>query len=83
MPRHAPTTARKKPRQARSQATVDTLLDATARVLVTTGYDRASTNRVADVAGGYFIPQLGAFVIYAVMVALLVLYPRGLFGRRE
>ncbi len=51
MPRHASTTARKKPRQGRSQATVDTLLDATARVLVTTGYDRASTNRVATVAG--------------------------------
>ncbi|RYE92654.1 MAG: TetR/AcrR family transcriptional regulator [Myxococcales bacterium] len=51
MPRLAATTARKRPRQARSRATVDVILDATARVLVTTGYDRASTNRVAEVAG--------------------------------
>lgn len=51
MPRLAATTARKKPRQERSRATVDVILDATARVLVTTGYDRASTNRVAEVAG--------------------------------
>jgi len=30
---------------------VDALLEATARVLVKEGYDRASTNRIADVAG--------------------------------
>lgn len=30
---------------------VDALLDATARVLVTEGYDRASTNRIAQVTG--------------------------------
>jgi len=45
------TTVRKEPRQARSQATVDALLTATARVLVRDGYDRASTNRVAEAAG--------------------------------
>ena len=45
------TTVRKEPRQARSQATVDALLTATARVLVRDGYDRASTNRVAETAG--------------------------------
>jgi AcrR family transcriptional regulator len=45
------TTVRKEPRQARSQATVDAILTATARVLVRDGYDRASTNRVAETAG--------------------------------
>jgi AcrR family transcriptional regulator len=51
MPRRPRTSPRKKPRQQRSQATVDAILDATARVLCTTGYDRASTNRVALAAG--------------------------------
>jgi len=51
MPRRPRTTPRKKPRQQRSQDTVDCILDATARVLCTTGYDRASTNRVAMAAG--------------------------------
>ncbi len=36
---------------------------------------------VADVAGKYYVPALGAFVIYAVMVAVLVFRPQGLFGR--
>jgi AcrR family transcriptional regulator len=43
--------ARKKAVQSRSRATVDAILEATARVLVTVGYDRASTNRVAAAAG--------------------------------
>ena len=33
------------------------------------------------VAGKYYVPQIGAFVIYAVMVAILILRPQGLFGR--
>jgi branched-chain amino acid transport system permease protein len=37
---------------------------------------------VADVAGKYYVPQAGAFVIYAVMVAMLIFRPEGLFGRR-
>lgn len=45
------TTPRKKPRQARSKATVDAILEATARVLVKRGYDKATTNRIADAAG--------------------------------
>jgi branched-chain amino acid transport system permease protein len=36
---------------------------------------------VADVAGKYYIPQIGAFIIYAVMVAALIIRPHGLFGR--
>jgi AcrR family transcriptional regulator len=51
MPRRPRTAPRKRPRQERSQATVDAILDATARVLCTTGYDRASTNRIALAAG--------------------------------
>ncbi len=51
MPRRPRTTPRKQPRQQRSQATVEIILDATARVLCTIGYDRASTNRVALAAG--------------------------------
>ncbi len=37
---------------------------------------------VADVAGKYYVPEIGAFVIYAMMVLLLVLFPAGLYGRR-
>ncbi len=35
-----------------------------------------------DVAGKYYVPQLGSFVIYVVMVAMLLAFPRGLVGRR-
>jgi branched-chain amino acid transport system permease protein len=35
----------------------------------------------ADVAGKYFVPQIGAFIIYALMVAVLLLKPEGLFAR--
>jgi branched-chain amino acid transport system permease protein len=34
------------------------------------------------VAGKYYVPELGAFLIYLVMVALLMWRPSGLFGRR-
>ncbi len=51
MPARAQTTPRKAPRQARSEATVDAVLEATARVLVKVGYDHASTNRIAAEAG--------------------------------
>ncbi|WP_432260500.1 branched-chain amino acid ABC transporter permease [Cupriavidus sp. TMH.W2] len=37
---------------------------------------------IADVAGKYYVPAVGAFVIYAMMVLLLVLFPAGLYGRR-
>jgi branched-chain amino acid transport system permease protein len=36
---------------------------------------------VADVAGKYYIPKLGAFIVYALMVAILVWRPQGLFAR--
>jgi len=37
---------------------------------------------VSDVAGKYYIPQLGAFLIYLVMITLLMWRPLGLLGRR-
>jgi AcrR family transcriptional regulator len=45
------TNPRKSASQERSRLTVDALLEATARLLVKEGYDRASTNRIAQVAG--------------------------------
>ena len=44
-------TPRKVPRQARSRATVDAILIATGRILVNEGYEQATTNRIAEVAG--------------------------------
>jgi branched-chain amino acid transport system permease protein len=37
---------------------------------------------IFDVAGKYYVPQVGAFVIYALMVVLLIVFPAGLYGRR-
>ena len=37
---------------------------------------------VFDVAGKYYVPQAGGFVIYLLMVVLLLLFPRGLYGKR-
>lgn len=37
---------------------------------------------VADVAGKYFIPKLGAFIVYALMITILVWRPQGLFSRQ-
>ena len=51
MARAVPTVPRKSASQKRSKAMVEALLDATARVLKREGYDRASTNRIAAVAG--------------------------------
>lgn len=51
MARRRQTRPRKSASQERSRVTVDAILEATARVLVREGYDRASTNRIAAVAG--------------------------------
>ena len=37
---------------------------------------------VSDVAGKYYVPEIGAFLIYAIMVGLLFFRPAGLFGKR-
>jgi len=36
---------------------------------------------IADVAGKYYIPKLGAFIVYSVMIGLLIWKPHGLFVR--
>jgi branched-chain amino acid transport system permease protein len=36
---------------------------------------------IADVAGKYYVPAFGAFVIYTVMILVLILRPQGLFAR--
>ncbi len=36
---------------------------------------------ICDVEGKYYVPQIGAFIIYLVMVATLIVRPHGLFGR--
>ena len=51
MARRRPTNPRKKASQERSRATVDALVEATARILVAEGFDKASTNRIAAKAG--------------------------------
>ena len=51
MARKIQTNPRKSASQERSRSTVDALLEATTRVLLNEGYDRANTNKIADVAG--------------------------------
>lgn len=46
-----PVQPRKSPRQSRSRATVDALIEATARILVEGGLAGVTTNRIAEVAG--------------------------------
>lgn len=38
---------------------------------------------VFDVAGKYYMPTIGAFMIYGLMVVLLLLFPRGLIVKRS
>jgi len=42
----------------------------------------ASLLGISDMAGKYYFPELGAFLIYLVMVTLLMWRPGGLFGKR-
>ncbi|MBI3533305.1 MAG: branched-chain amino acid ABC transporter permease [Burkholderiales bacterium] len=37
---------------------------------------------IADVAGKYYIPTFGAFIVYALMIAILIWRPQGLFVRK-
>ena len=37
---------------------------------------------IGDVAGKYYVPQIGGFVIYAITVAVMLWRPHGLLGRR-
>jgi branched-chain amino acid transport system permease protein len=36
---------------------------------------------ISDVAGKYYVPKLGAFVIYTIMIVVLLWRPQGLFSR--
>ena len=36
---------------------------------------------IADVAGKYYVPKLGAFIVYTLMILILVWRPQGLFAR--
>lgn len=36
---------------------------------------------IADVAGKYYVPTVGSFIIYTIMVVVLIVRPQGLFGR--
>jgi branched-chain amino acid transport system permease protein len=38
---------------------------------------------IADVTGKYYIPKLGAFIVYSVMIVILVWRPQGLFARQR
>ena len=38
---------------------------------------------IADISGKYYVPQIGAFVIYMAMILLLIFFPHGLLGRRK
>lgn len=37
---------------------------------------------IADVAGKYYIPQFGAFIVYSLMIFILLWRPQGLFVRK-
>jgi branched-chain amino acid transport system permease protein len=37
---------------------------------------------IIDIVSKYYVPEIGAFVLYLVMVGLLVWRPAGLFARR-
>jgi len=36
---------------------------------------------IGDVAGKYFVPKFGAFIIYTIMIVVLIWRPQGLFAR--
>jgi branched-chain amino acid transport system permease protein len=36
---------------------------------------------IADVAGKYYVPKLGAFIVYSLMIVILMWRPQGLFAR--
>jgi branched-chain amino acid transport system permease protein len=36
---------------------------------------------IGDVAGKYYLPNLGAFIIYTIMIVVLIWRPQGLFAR--
>ncbi len=49
---------------------------------ITGSFAAATLIGITDMAGKYYVPQLGSFLIYLVMLALLMWRPIGLFGKR-
>jgi branched-chain amino acid transport system permease protein len=49
---------------------------------ITGSFAAAMLLGVSDIAGKYYVPAVGAFLIYLVMIVLLMWRPTGLFGRR-
>ena len=72
MPRGADVRPRKQPTQARAQETVEAILSAAKRVLVKDGYEKTTTNRVADVAGVSIGSLYQYFPSKAALVSALV-----------
>ena len=49
---------------------------------ITGSFVGAALLGIGDVAGKYFVPELGSFLIYLLLVAILFVKPLGLFGKR-
>lgn len=49
---------------------------------ITGSFVGAALLGIGDVAGKYFMPEIGSFLIYLILVAILLWRPLGLFGRR-
>lgn len=49
---------------------------------ITGSFVGAALLGIGDVAGKYFVPEIGSFLIYLLLVAVLLVRPMGLFGKR-
>ena len=49
---------------------------------ITGSFVGAALLGISDVAGKYFVPEIGSFLIYLLLVAILFVRPLGLFGKR-
>jgi branched-chain amino acid transport system permease protein len=49
---------------------------------ITGSFAGAALLGIGDVAGKYFVPEIGSFLIYLLLVGILLVRPRGLFGKR-
>lgn len=49
---------------------------------ITGSFVGAALLGIGDVAGKYFVPEIGSFLIYLLLVAILFVRPLGLFGKR-
>ncbi len=49
---------------------------------ITGSFVGAALLGIGDVAGKYFVPEIGSFLIYLLLVAILLVRPLGLFGKR-